>query len=163
MDMVGVYATQSLWDVCLHLASELEVLKTCSTYYSLCIALRHVTAVHIVVCLYHQVMLPARSIFPTVSKDIYQFCSQLWIVLSIKCSYIEQEALSGNGRCSGSMSSRSWFFGTCSSGLMNSLATRQGLPLATWIELWEELQESTDNSRPPTPVSLPPFLLISLS
>ena len=39
-------------------------------------------------------------------------------------------------------------------GLMNSLATRQGLPLATWIELWEELQVSTDNSRPPTPVSL---------
>ena len=39
-------------------------------------------------------------------------------------------------------------------GLMNSLATRQGLPLATWIELWEELQGSTDNSQPLMPVSL---------
>lgn len=37
---------------------------------------------------------------------------------------------------------------------MNSLATRQGLPLATWIELWEELQGSTDNSQPLMPVSL---------
>lgn len=39
-------------------------------------------------------------------------------------------------------------------GLMNSLATRQGLPLATWIELWEELQGSTDNSQPLMSVSL---------
>ena len=39
-------------------------------------------------------------------------------------------------------------------GLMNSLATRKGHPLATWIELWEELQGSTDNSQPLMPVSL---------
>ena len=38
-------------------------------------------------------------------------------------------------------------------GLMNALATRQGIPKATWYELWEELQESAANSRPVSPVS----------
>ena len=30
---------------------------------------------------------------------------------------------------------------------MNNLAVRQGLPVATWMELWDELQSSTDGTQ----------------